>query len=201
MNADLFWPTLTRNNNNIADKVNEDICKIQNSKPKSARTVVLDEARRLYDQEQNRRSTTDSKAGIYIAISTALIPTLLSLTPFIMSGERPIVLNFIILCSFLLSIITLSRCALWSHEALQVSPFYQLDWKVLISSKSTKKLEICLAKQLLCNLRKNYELTNEAVTCIKMAHALVTSAWIWLFICILVRLFSYIYVDFIEPIN
>jgi hypothetical protein len=201
MDTDLFWPTLTRNNNNITDKVNEDICKIKNFKSKSARTVVLDESRRLYDQEQNRRSTTDSKAGIYIAISTALIATLLSLTPLIISGERPIVSNVIIFCSLSLSIITLSRCAMWSHKALQVSSFYQLDWKVLISSRSTKKLEIYLAKQLLCNLRKNYELTNEAVTCIKMAHALVTSAWIWFFICILVRLFSYIYFDFIEPIN
>ncbi|MDR9767201.1 hypothetical protein RJP56_14150 [Shewanella baltica] len=198
MNTDLFWPKLTRSN--INNKINDDIYKIKNLKSSFATAVMLDEARRLYDQEQNRRSTADSKAGIYIAVSTALITILLSLTPLIMSSERQMALELIIFFSLSLSAINLIRCVVWSHKALQVTSFYQLDWKVLISSKNSKALELTITKEILCNLRRNYELTNEAVTCIKMAHALVTSAWIWFFICILARLLSYIYVGFIEAI-
>lgn len=43
--------------------------------------VALEEARRLFDAEHERRRGADSKAGLYLAAITALIPILATILP------------------------------------------------------------------------------------------------------------------------
>ena len=49
--------------------------------------VVLEESRRLFDAEADRRKGADAKAGIYLAAITALIPVLVSLLPTLWSDK------------------------------------------------------------------------------------------------------------------
>ncbi|MCQ2996545.1 hypothetical protein NLO95_20790, partial [Pseudomonas syringae] len=62
--------------------------------------VALDEARRLFDAEIDRRKGADAKAGIYLAAITALIPVLVSLLPTLWSDKGSKVLGLALLFIF-----------------------------------------------------------------------------------------------------
>ena len=203
MNLDLFWPALSQNSNCIKRELLEkDLEQINGLSANGATGIILDESRRLYDQEQARRATIDSKAGVYIAASTALIPILISLAPVVIKLEMLLefnilsVLNLLTIAVFMLALIMLVRCVIWSHQALKVSPFHLLSWKELLKHNNTKALQLQLVKNLLNTLRKNYDLTNDTVTCVKMAHALLTSAMFWLIVGTLIQTASYFFYGF-----
>lgn len=200
MNLDLFWPTLSQDSQSIKRELLEkDLELITGLSTNDATGILLDESRRLYDQEQARRSTIDSKAGVYIAVSIALITILLSLAPVVIKLKIPVkfnllsVLDLLTIAVFMLALTILVRCVMWSHKALKVSPFHLLNWKELITHNNTKTLQLQLVKKLLSTLRKNYDLTNDTVTCVKMAHALLTSAMFWLIAGILIQTISYFF--------
>lgn len=204
MNIDWFWPTLSASKGEADELRKQDLEFIKEFSETQSSDIILDEARRLYDQEQARRAVIDSKAGIYIAIATALIAILLSLAPLLIDVRVPIdyqltsFLDVLTVLTLILSWIALIRCTLWSHQALKVSAFHQLNWKILITSDANIALDLQLIKKLLTCLRCNYDLTNDAATSVKMAHALVTSAWLWLIISMLSRLLSYVIGGFEE---
>ncbi|PTP75244.1 hypothetical protein [Vibrio splendidus] len=198
MNRDLFWPTLVQNPKSIKRELLEkDLDIISGLSTVSSTNIILDESRRLYDQEQERRSTIDSKAGVYLAASTALIPILISLAPFVVKLEIPIrftlstTFSFLAITALVLALTILVRCVIWSHKALKVSPFHLLNWKELITHDDTQTLELQLIKKLLSTLRYNYDLTNDTATSVKMAHALLTSAMFWLIFGVAIQTVSF----------
>ncbi len=198
MNRDLFWPTLVEDSQSIKKELlKKDLEIISGLSAVSSTNIILDESRRLYDQEQERRSTIDSKAGVYLAASTALIPILLSLAPLVVKLEIPIkltlsnTLSFAAIVTFVLALTILVRCVMWSHKALKVSPFHLLNWKQLITHDDTLTLELQLIKKLLSTLRHNYDLTNDTATSVKMAHALLTSAMFWLILGVAIQTVSF----------
>ncbi|MDE1211775.1 hypothetical protein [Vibrio aestuarianus] len=117
MNRDLFWPTLVEDSQSIKKELlKKDLEIISGLSAVSSTNIILDESRRLYDQE--RRSTIDSKAGVYLAASTALIPILLSLAPLVVKLEIPIkltlsnTLSFAAIATFVLALTILVRCVM-----------------------------------------------------------------------------------------
>ncbi|MDN3617041.1 hypothetical protein ACFFUS_13980 [Vibrio gallaecicus] len=199
MNLDLFWPTISYGSENAKKELLErDLELLNDLSVNDAIGVTLDESRRLYDQEQARRSTVDSKAGTYIAASTALIPILISLASIITSFDTLIefnglsVLGLLTTVAFMFALIMSIRCVMWSHKALKVSSFHLLSWQELITHDNPETLQLQLAKKLLSALRINYDLTNSTVTCVKMAHALLTSAMFWLIVGTLLQAFAYL---------
>lgn len=50
--------------------------------------IALEEARRLFDAEHERRRGADSKAGLYLAAITALMPILASILPGLWGGRK-----------------------------------------------------------------------------------------------------------------
>ncbi|MEZ8131491.1 hypothetical protein FCV66_13325 [Enterovibrio norvegicus] len=192
MNFDLFWPTIKMpSEDKINEKINIDIRKIKGQHSSTNSQVILDEARRLYDQEQDRRSTADNKAGIYIASIAALLSIILSLIPTIINANQHFAINVINVLVFTMAIMNLLRAAIWAKKVISVSSFHLIHWGDLLSAHNNIDIENYLVKKLLCALRANYDLINNKVTSIKMTHALLVSACFWFLIIIIIRILSH----------
>jgi len=195
MNLDLFWPRLSRKAGD--ESLQKDLDSISATDPGDFVDAALGEARRLYDQEQNRRSSADSKGGLYLAVATAFLASLITLSPLaidiIGKSESGLysALSWLMVITMSISAIIAFRCILWAKRALKVTAFQTMNWRDLLNV-GDEKVELTLFRNTLECLRHNYVATNEKVTNVKMAEALLKSAWFWLILSLLVRLFYHL---------
>ncbi|MCP1463359.1 MULTISPECIES: hypothetical protein [unclassified Pseudomonas] len=140
--------------------------------------VVLDESRRLFDAEVDRRKGADAKAGIYLAAITALIPVLVSLLPALWSDKSSKWLGCIGLVLFGLAVAFLLRAGAWAFRTLKVAGFAQLGPGELANTWKESSPKAGLAKQLARAVLHNYSLVNEKVTGIKMTHEYLLRAFL-----------------------
>ncbi|WP_207877814.1 hypothetical protein [Pseudomonas sp. 32_A] len=140
--------------------------------------VVLDESRRLFDAEVDRRKGADAKAGIYLAAITALIPVLVSLLPTLWSGKFSKWLSVVGLLLFGLAVAFLLSAGAWAFKTLKVAGFAQLGPGELASTWKEGSPKASLAKQLARAVLHNYSLVNEKVTGIKMTHEFLLRAFL-----------------------
>lgn len=140
--------------------------------------VALDEARRLYDAEAERRRSADTKAGIYFAAITALVPVLTSLIPSIWNDKASIFFSGTSLLIFALAVCYLVNAGLWAFHTLKVSRFNQIHSSDLVSVAGKDKFLTKLAKEIMLAIHLNYPLVNEKVTCIKMTHVFLLRAFL-----------------------
>ena len=83
--------------------------------------VALEEARRLFDAEQERRRGADSKAGLYLAAITALMPILASILPGLWEDQISRALRGTLLIFFILALVFLTRAGLWALKTIKIS--------------------------------------------------------------------------------
>lgn len=140
--------------------------------------VVLDESRRIFDAEVDRRRGADAKAGIYLAAITALIPVLVSLLPTLWSDKSSKWLGCISLLLFGLAVAFLLRAGAWAFRTLKVAGFAQLGPGELALTWKESLPKAGLAKQLAHAVLHNYALVNEKVTGIKMTHEYLLRAFL-----------------------
>ncbi|MFG0754574.1 hypothetical protein ACF8O8_17370 [Pseudomonas sp. TYF_14] len=140
--------------------------------------VVLEESRRLFDAEVDRRKGADAKAGIYLAAITALIPVLVSLLPTLWSDKSSKWLGCISLLLFGLAVAFLLRAGAWAFRTLKVAGFAQLGPGELANTWKESSPKAGLAKQLARAVLHNYTLVNEKVTRIKMTHEYLLRAFL-----------------------
>lgn len=140
--------------------------------------VVLEESRRLFDAEVDRRKGADAKAGIYLAAITALIPVLVSLLPTLWSDKSSKWLGCLGLFIFVWAIAYLLRAGAWAFRTLQVAGFAQLGPGELVKSWNKKTPKAALAKQLSSAVLYNYPLVNRKVSGIKMTHEYLLRAFL-----------------------
>jgi hypothetical protein len=139
--------------------------------------VALEEARRLFDAEQERRRGADSKAGIYLAAITALIPVLASLLPNLWGNEIGKAFAGLSLLVFVCALIYLLRAGLWAFGTIKISGFSQLGPSDIAESWNSKNPEEQLAKHLLQSVIFNFDRTNKKLSCIKMSHEYLLRAF------------------------
>jgi hypothetical protein len=140
--------------------------------------VVLEESRRLFDAEVDRRKGADAKAGIYLAAITALIPVLVSLLPTLWSDKYSKWLGCLGLFIFVGAVAYLLRAGAWAFHTLQVAGFAQLGPGELVKSWNKKTPKAALAKQLSSAVLYNYPLVNRKVSGIKMTHEYLLRAFL-----------------------
>ncbi|MBY7813860.1 hypothetical protein KW448_19705 [Vibrio fluvialis] len=200
-NFDLFWPHLETNESDKQknqDTLLNDISDIKSYsfENKNDTNTILDEVRRLYDQEQERRSGADGKAGIYIASVTALIAFFSTLTPDIDQNS----FNVIAIFPFSMAIIQLIRSGLWALNTLKVTQYHLLNWKMLIS-KDNVEVNKRLIIELLISLRANYDLNNKKITNLNMSHATLISSSVWLLVFMILKLIIPLIISNLTAIN
>ena len=139
--------------------------------------VALEEARRLFDAEQERRRGADSKAGLYLAAITALAPILATIFPGILDDKISQALKITLLVIFICALLYLIRAGLWALQTMKVSAIAQLSAGEIAKNFSSEKPEENLVKSLLRAVTFNYSGTNEKISCIKMTHEFLLRAF------------------------
>lgn len=140
--------------------------------------VALEEARRIFDAETDRRKGADAKAGIYLAAITALIPVLVSLLPMLWSDKSSNWVSGFGLFFFAWAVAYLVRAGEWAFRTLQVEGFAQLGPGEIASSWKKKCPKAALAKRLSAAVLFNFDLVNLKVTRIKMTHEFLRRAFL-----------------------
>jgi hypothetical protein len=192
MNYDWFWPRFENKSDleSLNASRSTDIIRIRESLKDINDATVLEEARRLYDQEQSRRDGADNKAGIYIAAVTALIAFFSSLMPKISNSF----VDIILFMPFLLALIQLVRSGVWALKTLKVTKHYLLGWNDLIGNVGSSSSQY-ITENLLVALRANYDLNNEKITNLNMSHAALISASFWLLVFMTFKILISIYLS------
>jgi len=139
--------------------------------------VVLEEARRLFDAEQERRRGADSKAGLYLAAITALMPILATILPGLWDEQISKALRCTLLVIFICALLYLMRAGLWALQTIKVSATTQLSAGDIAQSVSSTKPEENLVTQLLNAVICNYTGTNQKISRIKMTHEFLIRAF------------------------
>ncbi|HDS1733205.1 hypothetical protein [Pseudomonas sp. BP8] len=140
--------------------------------------VVLEEARRLFDAEVDRRKGADAKAGIYLAAITALIPVLVSLIPSLWNDKSSKWLSCLGLFVFAWAVAYLLRAGGWAFKTLKVDGFDVVSPSDLARSWKKGSPKAALAKELSHAVLNNYPKVNRKVTGIKMTHEFLLRAFL-----------------------
>ena len=179
---EFFWPILEKQTVAEAQAESDSESKfrasIQQDDWNLGAAVVLEEARRLYDAEAERRRSADTKAGIYLAAITALVPVLTSLIPSVWNDKASAIFSGTSLLIFALAVCYLVNAGLWAFHTLKVSRFNQLHSSDLVRLAGSAESPMALAKEITLAIHLNYPLVNEKVTCIKMTHVFLLRAFL-----------------------
>ena len=139
--------------------------------------VALEEARRIYDSEMERRKGADAKAGIYLAAITALIPVLALLLPALFGEKVDKALGGISLLIFGAAITYLIRAGYWAFRTLKVSGIDQLGPDDIAACWTIDKPVETLAKTISLKVLSNYAAVNKKISCIRITHDLLLYAF------------------------
>lgn len=177
-----LWPRLTLSTQPPADSPQHQWLQSQRDKVNQGTwlgksDVALEEARRLFDAEQERRRGADSKAGLYLAAITALMPILAAVIPELWGEQKSKTLAGILLGIFIFALIYLMRAGLWALQTIKTSAAAQLGAGDIADSFSSVRPEEKLVKQLLRAVIYNYNGTNQKISCIKMTHEYLLRAF------------------------
>lgn len=132
--------------------------------------IALEEARRMYDAEQERRRGADTKAGVYLAAVTALIPVLVSLLPTLWSDKTSKALGALSLAVFALAVAYVLRAGYSAFCVLRVSNAHTVGAGDISRCWSTHQPAASLAKSIAIKVIENYPGNNAKVSHIKLAH-------------------------------
>lgn len=170
--CDFVWPMLSSSGSEGQKKLMSILNEaVEEADWSRAADVALEEARRIFDAESERRSRADSKAGIYLAAITALIPVLTSLLPNLWGNDIHVVLGSLSLLTFGVSIAYLVGAGWWAFKTINVAVAHTISPYDIAMSWKTDSPEQGLAKRLAKAVIANYDRVNEKVSFIKMTHA------------------------------
>lgn len=177
-----LWPRLTLSSQAPADSPQHKWLQSQRDKVNQGTwlgksDVALEEARRLFDAEHERRRGADSKAGLYLAAITALMPILATVLPDLWEEQNSKTLAGALLGIFIFALIYLMRAGLWALQTIKTSAIAQLGAGDIADSFSSDKPEEQLVKQLLSAVINNYNGTNQKISYIKMTHEYLLRAF------------------------
>ncbi|WP_407309416.1 hypothetical protein [Pseudomonas sp. nanlin1] len=171
---EIFWPTLVpptaaqiAANDQMRDGWK---ASVRNGNWDAQSEVALEEARRMYDAEQERRKGADTKAGVYLAAVTALIPVLVSLLPSLWSEKASKVLGALSLTVFAIAVIYVLRAGYSAFCVLRVSAANTVGATDISQTWDTSQPVASLAKNIAIKVIDNYPGNNAKVSHIKLAH-------------------------------
>lgn len=139
--------------------------------------AALEEARRIIDAENERRTGADKKATTYLAVVGALMPILASLAPKIgdtskMTAERVVAGGLM-----LIAVAYLLAAGAWAFRTLRVSVNHRVDAPDLIGAWRRPRPKEKLVAELLITARYNWRPVNEKVSAIRVTHAFLVRAF------------------------
>lgn len=189
--TDLVWPTLEAETDDEKRKASDckkhDIDTIQSATINADEDVLIEEARRLADAEQDRRKITEGKAAVYLAFVGVLAPILATIVPDAIRPGTNWVKPMLTLVLFIGAGAYLFRCGRWAFKAIKVGASSHLDAVDLARSWNAPDHKAALARDILKCVRLNRAGVNDKVTAIKLAHEHATRALLAFVAALLVR--------------
>lgn len=172
---DFLWPLLAPPSPGDKEREREglrnDIEKIRSNNWGKDIDVLIEEARRLHDLENDRRKTADTKAGIYLAAVGAIAPIYASLASSPTENGYSNTVFFVYVFLLFISFAYLFSSGLWAFRALKVSTSTRVDIQELLSATKKNNPKESLVKDLLISSRSNRKNVNDKVTKVKMTDA------------------------------
>jgi hypothetical protein len=173
----VFWPHIERETRLDTMRLSveqwQDIDLIKQTAWDKDGGEALEQARRLADQESERKKAAESKASIYLAVIAAIVPVLSSLlTDFF--GEsfndypRPFQVASILL--FVLGMIYLVASGIWAFRTLAISSHTRVDAIDIAKAWGEVKPVPALIRELLISTRLNHAGANKKMDYIRLAH-------------------------------
>jgi hypothetical protein len=167
---DLVWPTLEERSGDSQKTLEADLEEIGKATWPSDPQGALAEAREIEKREEERRTSTDSKASNYLLVIVAIMPLLTYLESTVWGqafGTAPRWLSLIVLSA---SVAFLLGASHWAFKTLRVGTFHVLSAAELQAFWKSDNRQDRLVNEILKNIRRNSDAINDKVSCMKMAH-------------------------------
>lgn len=139
--------------------------------------LALEEARRIANDEEDRRKTAESKASNLLMVAAALVPIFTSLETAIWEAKMGTAPKWISLPLLAVAILYLCWAALWSLRSMATSQYHRVYHADLIKIWEVgQDIKTRLVKEILLATRRNQDEINNKVSCLKMGHAFLFRA-------------------------
>lgn len=181
--SDLFWPRLDRESEKYKLELKESnekaINEIEQANWKQISTI-LEEARRLAINEEDRRKSADTKATIYLVVLTAVIPLLATLMKdFPNSFQANENWQLTILAILLVwAMCYMVAAGIWAFRTIQVSSKHRVDVDELIKLDGHNQIDVALCKEILKSVRKNRDIVNKKISKMTLAHKFLVRTFV-----------------------
>lgn len=190
---EFFWPILSSpckcELDEISKSIDNDIKSIQDTDWGAEQELALEEARRLYSEEDERRKTAESKASNLLLVAVALIPLLTYLETMIWDGSHGSAPLWLTLPMLALAVAYLGNAGLWAFRTLTVGAYHRVYPADLINIwGGDKNIKLKLIIELMEAVRRNQEPINEKVSATKMTHAFLLRAVLAFSILLIIRI-------------
>jgi hypothetical protein len=170
------------------DKLEDDVHRINSTDWNKNADLIHTDTVRLYQEECQRKSSADVKAGIYLAAVTAFAPVLVSMIPKLLVFNHYIYLVYLSLVISLLATFYLLMSGYWAFKTLKVSVSYRLDIGELIEINNNARPKCAYIKDMMTVITHNKIAVNSKVTCIKMAHEYLLRTFTMFIILLLMQI-------------
>lgn len=173
--TDFFWPTLEMPT--LEERDAEDLALETDLKAISGMSisvpenlaVMLDEARRLTEEEEGTRSSLETRGGVYLATIGTLIPIVIFVADALTGDDAPLPFDAAKVILSLFAIAYLLGALRWSFKALAVGTYHRVGVRDVPVIAADADPGLSLTRQLLEALRRNRPVVNGKVTDIKLA--------------------------------
>lgn len=160
------------------ERLNSDKKMINKLKLGKQADVVIEEARRIFDSEVERRKSADQKATTYLAVVAALIPLILSVATAVWNKEAAGTVTWISMPFLALAVVYIAWSGLWAFRVLEVSASNRLGVGDFDAACRKRHPPTHLMRSILLCTRLNQNGVNHKVSGIKMAHAFLLRAFL-----------------------
>ncbi|MCG7871025.1 MAG: hypothetical protein JAZ11_02855 [Candidatus Thiodiazotropha lotti] len=189
--TDFIWPRVGKV---VLDETLEaDLEQIDSASWGGDIAAFLEEARRLRDVENNRKSIAEMKSQIYLAGLLALIPILVTLT-----GHDALkdIMGFsvwyqiVVFILFALGITYGVGAFFSSFRVLMVQAYHRVDVEEIVSSRVTEATPMeQLTKEILKSVRRDRSNINQKVSHVIVTHQLIFRMAVFLLLALLLVTF------------
>ncbi len=171
---DLIWPRLEAQCQEARrSRLESDLRDIEGATWQADPEKALAVARADEKREDERRATADTKASNFLLAIVTLIPLLTYLESIVWEhrfGAAPRWLGLCLLVFLGISVLFLLGAGRWAFKALNVSTYHKLSAAECKDIWQTQNRNDRLINEIFKNTRRNSEVVNDKVSCIKMTH-------------------------------
>ncbi|MEH3063117.1 MAG: hypothetical protein PGN33_10295 [Methylobacterium radiotolerans] len=196
--TDYVWPTLAPmtvvERQSAATELTQDLAAIEACSFGASAGLALEAARKLAEDEEERRLGAEARASTYLLVIAAIIPLLTYLEGTVWGqtfGQAPRWLSVAVLGVAILYLLGAGRWAFWT---LGVAAYDRIDAQDLVAlvEQDQSTFEEALSRKILAVTRRNRDAVNRKVTGIKMCHLFLKFAVRWFGLLLLLQIVWYL---------